>query len=127
MGPRHDPEAPSESLMLQGDIWTADLGAPRGSEPGHRRPVVVVQSDRLNRSRISTVGVVPLTTNLKWANVSGNVLLRGRAGLKHSSVANVSQIYAFDRSVLVRAVGRVTSDELDAIMAGIDFVLGRKG
>jgi len=88
--------------------------------------VVVVQSDRLNRSRLSTVIVVPLTTNVKWANVGGNVLLRPREGLKQPCVANVSQLAAVDRSGLLRSVARVTSDELDAIMAGIDFVLGQE-
>lgn len=112
-------------MISQGDVWVADFGAPRGSQPAFRRPVVVVQSDRLNRSRISTVVVVPVTTNLKWANVGGNVLLRQRDGLKQS-VANVSQIAAVDRGGLLHQVARVTSDELDSIMAGIDFVLGQE-
>ena len=111
--------------MLQGDIWIADLGGPTGSGPGYRRPVVVVQSDRLNRSKITTVLVVPLTANLKWSAVRGNVVLRARDGLLKASVANVSQVSAFDRSVLTRLLGRTSSDELDDIMAGIDFVLGR--
>lgn len=112
--------------MLQGDIWSASLREPLGSEPGFSRPVVVVQGNRLNASRLSTVVVVPLTTNLKWANVSGNVLLRARAGLKKTSVANVSQLVALDRSVLGRALAMVTVDELEAILSGIDFVLGRE-
>lgn len=111
--------------MLQGDIWTADLATPGDSGPGYRRPIVIVQSDRLNRSRISTVVVVPLTSNLKWAAVNGNVVLRPRGDLGKPSVANVSQISTYDRSVLKRQLGRITSDELDDIMKGIDFVLGR--
>jgi mRNA interferase MazF len=112
--------------MQQGDIWSAHLNDPIGSEPGYSRPVVVVQGDRLNASRLATVVVVPLTSNLKWANVSGNVLLRSRPGLKKASVANVSQVAALDRSVLGRAVARVTAAELQAILSGIDFVLGRE-
>ena len=112
--------------MHQGDIWSARLLDPVGSEPGFSRPVVVVQGNRLNESRISTVVVVPLTTNLKWANVSGNVLLRSRAGLKKTSVANVSQIAAIDRSVLGRAIATVSTAELQTILSGIDFVLGRE-
>lgn len=112
--------------MRQGDIGSAHLRMPVGSEPGFSRPVVIVQGDRLNESRLSTVVVAPLTTNLKWANVSGNVLLRSRPGLKKPSVANVTQIVALDRSVLGRARSTVTAAELQAILSGIDFVLGRE-
>ena len=112
-------------MISQGDIWLVDFGAPRGSESAYRRPVVVVQGDRLNRSKISTVVVVPLTTNLKWARVGGNVLLRARRDLEQECVANVSQVAAVDRSSLLENLARVSSDELDAIMAGIDFVLGQ--
>ena len=112
--------------MDQGDLWSAELPAPRGSEPGFRRPVVIVQGDRLNRSRLATVVVVPCTSNLKWVNVHGNVLLPRRTGLPAASVANVSQVVAIDRAFLGRRVGRVTPTELDAILSGIDFVLGRE-
>jgi mRNA interferase MazF len=111
--------------MLQGDIWLADLEEPRGSGPAYARPVIVVQSDRLNRSRLSTVVVVPLTSNLKWAAVNGNVTLAPRGRLTKPSVANVSQVSAYDRSVLRRQLGRVSANELDEIMRGIDFVLSR--
>lgn len=112
--------------MDQGDVWSAELPAPRASEPGYRRPVVIVQGDRLNRSRLSTVVVVPCTSNLKWANVHGNVLLPKRAGLPETSVANVSQVAAVDRAFLGRRLGRVTTAELEAILSGLDFVLGRE-
>lgn len=111
--------------MTQGQIWSADLLEPRGSEPGYSRPVVIVQGNQLNRSALSTVVVVPLTSNLKWANVHGNVRIEPRAGLKKANVANVSQVCAYDRSVLGRKLARVSSAELDAILAGIGFVLGR--
>ena len=66
-------------VISQGEIWWADLGEPIGSGPGYRRPVVVVQCDALNQSRVSTVVCVPLTSNLKWADAPGNVLLTARA------------------------------------------------
>lgn len=77
-------------VISQGEVWWADLPAPVGSGPGFRRPVVVVQGEALNRSRISTVVCVPLTSNLRWADAPGNVLLSARAtGLPKDSVANV--------------------------------------
>ena len=77
-------------VITQGDVWWADLGEPAGSEPGFRRPVLVVQGDAFNRSRIATVVCVVLTSQLKWADAPGNVLLSARAtGLPKDSVANV--------------------------------------
>ena len=113
-------------VISQGDVWWADLGAPSGSEPGFRRPVVIVQGDPLNRSRTATAVCVPLTSNLRWADAPGNVLLRQRStGLPRDSVANVSQIITLDRSVLVERVGRLARARLDAVIDGITVVLGR--
>ncbi|PYM61371.1 MAG: mRNA interferase MazF2 [Candidatus Rokuibacteriota bacterium] len=113
-------------VIAQGDICWADLPVPAGSVPGFRRPVVVVQGDALNRSRISTVVCVPLTSNLRWADAPGNVLLSARAArLPKDSVANVSQIVTLDRSFLSERVGRLTRRQLDAILDGIALVLGR--
>jgi len=85
-----------------------------------------VQGDALNRSRISTVVCVPLTSNLRWADAPGNVLLSARAArLPKDSVANVSQIVTLDRSFLSERVGRLTRRQLDAILDGIALVLGR--
>lgn len=79
-------------VISQGDIWWADLPDPTGSRPGFRRPVVVVQGDSFNRSRLAIVVCVPLTSNTKWAEAPGNVLLSARlTGLSKKSVANVSQ------------------------------------
>ena len=112
--------------MNQGDVWWADLGDPVGSGPGLRRPVAIVQGDSFNRSRIATLVVVPLTTNLRWADAPGNVLLRSRhTALPKDSVANVSQIVTIDRSVLRDRVGRLRKADLSLILAGIDVVLGR--
>jgi mRNA interferase MazF len=113
-------------VIAQGEVWWADLGEPTGSEPGFRRPVVVVQCDAFNRSRIGTVVCVPLTSNLRWAGAPGNVLLESDVtGLPRDSVANVSQIVALDRGVLALRVVRLSDRALGSVLSGIDVVLGR--
>lgn len=113
-------------VISQGEIWWANLGEPTGSGPGYRRPVVVVQCDALNHSRISTVICVPLTSSLKWADAPGNVLLAARAtGLAKDSVANVSLVVAVDRSLLTECIGKLARRQLELVLAGIDIVLGR--
>jgi mRNA interferase MazF len=113
-------------VISQGEVWWADLGEPVGSEPGFRRPVVVVQGNDFNRSRLNTVVAVSLTSNLRWAKAPGNVRLTSRAtGLPHDSVANVSQILTLDKSILTERVGMLPSPKLELVLAGIDLVLGR--
>jgi mRNA interferase MazF len=113
-------------VISQGEVWWADLGEPVGSAPGYRRPVIVVQGDAFNRSRIATALCVPLTSNVKWADAPGNVLLRAPdTGLEKDSVANVSLVIAVDRSVLTERVGKISQRKLDRVLAGIDVVLGR--
>jgi mRNA interferase MazF len=113
-------------VISQGDICWAELGPPRGSRAGYRRPVVVVQGDRLNRSRVSTVIVVPLTSNTKWGTAPGNVLLQARAtGLPKDSVANVSLVTHITRDDLVERVGKLSASRLAEVLAGLDIVLGR--
>lgn len=113
-------------VVAQGDIFWASLPDPVGSRPGFTRPVVIVQGDALNASRLATVVVVPLTSNLRWASAPGNVpLKRRRTGLPKDSVANVSQIVAVNRSVLSEHVGRVSRAQLELILSGIDIVLDR--
>lgn len=113
-------------VIWQGEVWWAELDEPRGAEPGFRRPVVVVQGDALNRSRIRTAVCVPLTSNLKWAHAPGNVELSPRAtGLPRESVANVSQVVALDRDLLDECVGKLPQAKLQLILSGIDTVLGR--
>ncbi len=112
-------------MIGQGDVWWADLAQPGGSEPGYRRPVLVVQGDGFNRSTIATVVVVPLTSNLRWSDAPGNVLLRARStGLPRDSVANVSQIVTLDRAALTDRIGRISSAKLELVLRGIDLVLG---
>lgn len=113
-------------VISQGEVWWVDLRPPTGSEPGFRRPVVVVQGDAMNRSRIATVVCVPLTSNLKWADAPGNVLLSARStSLPKDSVANVSQIVALDKSFLTERVGKISAARIELVLSGIDVVLGR--
>ena len=113
-------------VIAQGEVWWADLGEPVGSAPGYRRPVVVVQGDALNRSRIATAVCVPLTSNLKWADAPGNVLLKATAtGLDRDSVANVSQLVTVDKAMLTERVGKIPERKLELLLAGIGVVLGR--
>ncbi len=113
-------------VIGQAEVWWADLEEPTGSEPGYRRPVVVVQCNAFNRSRIGTVVCVPLTSNLKWADAPGNVLLpKAETGLPQDSVANVSLIVALDKQVLTDRLHKIPRRRLDLILAGIDSVLGR--
>src|SRR5437762_9710425 len=112
--------------VQQGEVWWADLPLPIGSGPGFRRPVVVVQGDSLNRSRIATVVCVPLTSNLAWGDAPGNVLLPARlTGLTKDSVANVSQIITLDKAALTERVGKVSSAKLELLLAGLDVILDR--
>jgi mRNA interferase MazF len=113
-------------VIGQGDIAWADLGPRKGSGPAFRRPVLVVQGDGFNRSRIRTVVCVALTSNLLLRAAPGNVLLRARTtGLPKDSVVNVSQIVTLDRSSLSAPVGRTSRAVLQTVFAGIDVVLGR--
>lgn len=113
-------------VISQGEIWWADIPPPARSEAGFRRPVVVVQGDALNRSRIATVVCVPLTSNLKWAQAPGNVLLAARSTrLPKDSVANVSQIVALDKTLLTERVCKLSAAKVELLLAGIDVVVGR--
>jgi len=113
-------------VIAQGEIWWAGLADPIGSSAGYRRPVIIVQGDALNASRIATALCVPLTSNLKWAEAPGNVLLRARdTGLDRDSVANISLLIAVDKAQLDERVGQMPRRTLERVLAGIDVVLGR--
>lgn len=113
-------------VISQGEVWWADLPEAIGSGPGYRRPVVIVQGDSLNRSRVATVVCVPLTSNLKWAGAPGNVALSSRlTGLPKESVANASQILTLDKSLLTERTGKLSKTKIELILSGIDIVLGR--
>ncbi|MBK5275026.1 MAG: type II toxin-antitoxin system PemK/MazF family toxin [Desulfuromonadales bacterium] len=111
--------------MKRGEIWWADLPNPVASEPGYRRPLVIVQIDEFNRSRINTVVVVVLTTNLRLAEAPGNVLLKSvQTGLPKDSVANASQVLTVDKSFLTEKAGKLRKLELQKIESGLRLVMG---
>ena len=116
-------------MILRGDAYWADLGEPRGSEPGYRRPVLVVQADPFNKSRIATVIVVVLTSNLELARAPGNVLLpKSVTGLPKDSVANVSQLLTLDKEDLDdEVVGTLPRPVMEDVEAGLLLVLGMQG
>ena len=95
-------------VVSQGEVWWADLPDPIGSGPGFRRPVIVVQGNSLNRSKLGTTVCVPLTSNVRWAEAPGNVLLGpSDTNLQKPSVAMVSQVVAIDKELLNEHVGRL--------------------
>lgn len=112
-------------VVQRGQLWWADLGEPRGSEPALRRPVLVVQADGFNRSKLNTVVVASLTSNLKLAAAPGNVVCRPRgAGLPGASVVNVTQISSLDRRFLLERIGTLPSHLLREVEEGVKLVLG---
>lgn len=110
--------------IQRGEIWWADLPAPRRSEPGYRRPVLVVQADPFNRSRIHTAIVAVITSNLELGDVPGNVPLPARStGLPRDSVVNVSQLLTLDRSFLTEHAGTLTPRLQVSVDEGLRLVL----
>jgi len=111
-------------VIQRGEIWWADLPEPTGSEPGYHRPVVVIQSDDFNRSRIATTVVVAVTSNLNLAQMPGNVLLPKKAtGLTKDSVANVSQIFTVDKNFLTEKIGDLPGYLLEQVEDGLRLVM----
>jgi len=110
--------------MHRGEIWWAELPDLVGSEPGYRRPVVVVQDDTFNQSRINTVIVVIVTSNLQLANAPGNVLLpRDASGLPKDSVANASQIFTIDKQFLTERIGSLPEALQQELDEGLRTIL----
>ncbi len=111
--------------VARGEVWWVDLPDPVGSGPGGTRPVLVVQADAFNRSAIATVVVAAITANLRLAEAPGNVLLpKAEAGLRKSSVVNVSQLFTLDRSLLRSRAGRLRPATLESVALGLQLVLG---
>jgi mRNA interferase MazF len=111
-------------VVERGAIWWADLAEPRGSEPGFRRPLLIVQADAFNRSRIQTVVAVVLTSNLRLVEAPGNVLIPARvSGLPKDSVANVSQVITVDRDFLLEPAGKLDAKVLRQVEDGLRLVL----
>ena len=110
--------------LARGDVWWADLPDPQGSEPGYRRPLLIVQNDLFNRSRLRTVLVVVLTGNIRLVDAPGNVLVPAKAsGLPRDSVANVSQVITIDRNALTERVGRLPGTIIDQVANGLRLAL----
>ena len=111
-------------VIQRGEVWWTELGEPAGSGPGFRRPLLIVQDDAFNRSRIDTTIAVVLTSNLRLLDAPGNVLIPKRvSGLPKDSVANISQVVTLDRHDLTERAGRVSGDILAAVSAGLRLVL----
>ena len=111
--------------MIRGEIWRAEFGIPYGSEIGHTRPVLIVQDDGFNESRIKTIVVLPLTTNLRLLDAPGNVFLGKRESkLLNDSAIIVAQLYAVDRSRLKEKITKVNKDIMEQVEIGMKLVLG---
>jgi mRNA interferase MazF len=111
-------------VIRQGQVVWVALPSPRGSEPGGRRPAVVVQHDRFNRTALNTVVVVMITSNPRLAALPGNVRLKkGEAGLPRSSVVNVTQLATLDRSDIVGTLGALTARRVAEIWDGVRLVI----
>ncbi|RLG29413.1 type II toxin-antitoxin system PemK/MazF family toxin [Methanosarcinales archaeon] len=110
--------------MQRGDIWWAILRPPAGSEPGYRRPVLIVQSDDFNKSKINTVVVAILTSNLRLQDAPGNVFLSKRSTkLTKDSVVNVSQLITLDKSFLSKRISRLSTNKMKNVDDGLRLVL----
>ncbi|MEY2855034.1 MAG: hypothetical protein RL030_2166 [Pseudomonadota bacterium] len=111
--------------MKRGELWWASLRAPTGSGPGYRRPVVVVQSNPFNQSRIATVVVAVVTSNLSLAEAPGNVRIgKGDSGLTKPSVVNISQLVTLDREVLTQRVRALPAEVMRSVDEGLRLALG---
>ena len=111
-------------MIERGEVWLAELDEPRDSEPGFRRPVVVVQADTFNRSRIGTVVCVVCTSNLALADAPGNTVITKReSGLPKDSVVNVSQFITADRGALLERAGKLPPRARDRVDRGLRLVL----
>ena len=110
-------------VVQRGEIWWASLATPRGSSPGFRRPILIVQSNDFNQSRINTVIAAVITSNLVLADAPGNVRIPAQAsGLKKVSVVNVSQIITVDKSYLTERVGRLKTNYIREVDDGLRLV-----
>jgi mRNA interferase MazF len=111
--------------MVHGEIWWAEFGPPYGSEAGFTRPVLIVQDDSFNESRIGTIVVLPLTTNLRLLDAPGNVSVRKKESkLINDSVIIVTQLYAIDRGRLKEKISKVSKETMEQVKIGMKLVLG---
>lgn len=112
-------------MVARGELWWVDFGEPVGSGPGYRRPAVIVSSDRFNRSRIATLIVAAVTSNLRLTGIPGNVALpTEETGLPKPSVVNVTQLLTIDRQLLDGLISKIAGTRMHAIDEGLRLVLG---
>ena len=110
--------------IKQGDIFWVDLGIPSGSEPGYRHPHVVIQNNVFNESKINTVVVCAITSNIKRVKSPGNILLKkGEGGLKKDSVVNISQVITVDKSDLIEKIGALSQFRMKQVIEGIKLLI----
>ncbi len=110
--------------MIRGEIWWANLRPPSGSEPGFRRPLLIIQSDAFNKSKINTVICAVITSNIKLANAPGNVLLKKNdSNLPKESVVNISQIITVDKSFLTKCAGTINKKLFEKVENGIRLAI----
>lgn len=110
--------------MQRGEIWWAELPVPKGSGPVYRRPVLIVQADSFNRSRISTAVAAVISSNLRLADAPGNVFLSRRmSGLPKDSVVNISQLVTLDRKFLSKRTGNLSPKQMATVDDGLRLVL----
>ena len=113
--------------MIRGELWWADYGIPFGSEPGYKRPVIIIQNDCFNNSKINTTIVIPLSTNILLADVPGNVFIRKKESkLNNDSVILLSQVGVIDKRRLIEKISKVNKDIIIKIENSILFIFGVK-
>jgi mRNA interferase MazF len=111
-------------MVNRGELWWTDLAEPVGSEPGFKRPVLIVQSDSFNKSKISTIIAIAVTSNTRLAKAPGNVALSGiKSGLSKDSVINVSQVITLDKASLSEAIGKLDKLTMQQVDDGLRLVL----
>jgi mRNA interferase MazF len=116
---------PDPLVIFRGELWWANLPEPIGSEPGFRRPVLIVQINRFNQSRLATVVAVAVTTNLALAQMPGNVLIEAAAsGLEQDSVVNITQVITIDRQFLLKRIGSLPQNLLQRVEQGLRLIQG---
>lgn len=112
---------------MRGELWWADFGLPFGSEPGFKRPVLILQNDSFNKSNINTIIIIPLTTNMTLAEAPGNVIVpKSESALSKDSVLVVSQLSAIDKRRLTEHIGKITKQTLEEVEEGIQLLLDLK-
>ena len=110
--------------MIRGEIWWADFGIPFGSEPGFNRPVLILQADAINKSKINTIIVIPFSTNLLLENAPGNVFVdKDESKLSKDSVLVVSQISTIDKTRLIKFENKVTQNIMNSVEDGLRIIL----